>query len=132
MNTFSTELLVLLAGTALGLVHIGLQSMAMTKQRGLQFNMSPRDDTQPLTGLAGRLDRASTNYRETFAFFAVVVLVGAITQRFSATTSAAALTWLVARLVYLPLYAFGVPGVRSLVWIVSVVSIVVFGVALVV
>jgi len=128
----STELIVLLAGTALGLVHIGLQSMAMTKVRGVEFNMSPRDDQQPLPGIAGRLERASNNFKETFPYFAVVVFVGALTSTFSSVTAAAAVAWLVARIIYLPLYAFGIPGLRSIVWIISLVSIIVFGGALLV
>jgi uncharacterized MAPEG superfamily protein len=38
-------------------------------------------------------------------------------------TSVGAMLWLVARIVYLPLYALGVPVVRTLVFFVSIVGI---------
>ena len=37
------------------------------------------------------------------------------------------MVWLVARVLYVPLYAFGVPYVRSLVWMASLAAIVVIG-----
>ena len=38
---------------------------------------------------------------------------------------AGAWTWLIARIVYIPLYLAGVPYIRSLAWLVSVVGLVV-------
>jgi uncharacterized MAPEG superfamily protein len=38
--------------------------------------------------------------------------------------------YLAARIIYLPLYGFGVPGLRTLVWLVATLSIILLLVAL--
>jgi len=61
---------------------------------------------------------------ETFPFFAAAVLAVVLTQRQDGMTAVAVQLYFWARLVYLPLYAAGVPYVRSLVWLVSLLGIV--------
>ena len=126
----STELTVLLYSTALGLLHIILQASAGTAKSGVKENLGPRDHAAPPDGVAGRLLRASNNFRETFAFFAVLVLIASFTGKTSSVTSTASITYLVARCLYLPVYAAGIPGLRTLIWVVATVSIVVFGASL--
>jgi uncharacterized MAPEG superfamily protein len=70
------------------------------------------------------LDRAFANFKETFPFFAVAVLMAAFLGRHNWQTVWGAQLYLVARIIYLPLYAIGVPLLRTLVWIASVVGIV--------
>jgi uncharacterized MAPEG superfamily protein len=74
--------------------------------------------------LAGRLQRAQSNFMETFPFFAAAVLAVVLTQRQDGMTALAVQLYFWARLIYLPLYAAGVPYVRSLVWLVSLLGIV--------
>jgi uncharacterized MAPEG superfamily protein len=81
--------------------------------------------TAPLTGvLAGRLDRAFANFKETFPFFAAAVMMAAVLGRHSNLTAWGAELYLAARIIYLPLYAMGVPFLRTLVWLASVIGIV--------
>lgn len=116
----SIEIQMLAWAMALGLFQILLAATLMTKQRGLQWNASARDGVpQPLTGIAARLDRASNNFLETFVFFAAAVLAVVATGRTSADTALGVQLYFWARLVYLPLYAAGVPYVRTVVWAVS-------------
>ena len=61
---------------------------------------------------------------ETFPFFAAAVLAVVLTQRQDSTTALAVQLYFWARVVYLPLYAAGVPYVRSLVWVVSLIGII--------
>jgi uncharacterized MAPEG superfamily protein len=61
---------------------------------------------------------------ETFPFFAAAILAVVLTQRQDGLTALAAQLYFWARVVYLPLYAAGVPYVRSLVWLASLVGIV--------
>ena len=126
----STELTVLLYSTALGLVHIIAQATAGTAKSGVKENLSPRDNATPPDGVAGRLLRASNNFRETYAFFAVLVLIASVTSKTSSVTSTAAIAYFVARCLYLPVYAAGIPGLRTLIWLVATGSIVVFGLSL--
>ena len=83
-----------------------------------------RDDLVVEDGLPGRLDRARANLMETFAFFAAAVLAGYLLQRHTAMTALGAQLYFWARLVYVPIYALGIPYLRTLIWTVSVVGIV--------
>ncbi len=78
----------------------------------------------PLTGVAGRLERALRNFLETFPVFVAAVLVVHVMGREGSLSAWGAVLYVAARLVYLPLYAAGVPLVRSLVWNVASVGIV--------
>jgi uncharacterized MAPEG superfamily protein len=83
----------------------------------VRWTASARDhELAPLTGVAGRLDRALRNFSETFPLFAALLLAAQAIGRHSWLTEAGAILYFFARLAYLPLYVFGVPIVRSLVW----------------
>ena len=111
------ELQMLAWAIVLGLVHLAIAATLATQQRGLAWNAGPRDgDPKPLTGVAARMDRALHNFRETFGFFAVAVLMVALTNRFNAHTALGAQIYFWARVVYVPVYAAGIPYLRTLVW----------------
>ncbi len=113
----TTELLALVFAILLGFAHLFIAANAATKVRGVDWNAGPRDEPKtPLKGVAGRLDRAFRNYLETFAFFAAAVLIAHLTNRHNALTIYGAWIYVVARVIYLPLYAAGVPYIRSAVW----------------
>lgn len=119
------ELKVLGWSIVLGLVYVMFATTLSTLQRGLGWNASNRDgDVVPLTGAAARADRASRNFLETFGFFAAAVLAVVLAQRSNAHTVLGVQLYFWARVVYLPVYAIGIPYLRTLVWTVSVVGIV--------
>lgn len=121
----SIELRMLLWSVILGLVQIALAATTSVGQRGLDWAASSRDrEVAPLAGVAARLDRARGNFLETFAFFATAVLAVVALQRMDATTAWGAQLYFWARLVYVPVYAAGIPYLRTLVWAVSIVGIV--------
>ena len=133
MRAISVETAGLLAGVGLGIVHIVLASHSASLQRGYRWSAGARDEPLPvLTGIAGRLGRACANYLETFPFFAALVLAVVANEAQSAWSALGVCLYLAGRLVYLPLYAFGVFLVRSLVWNVALAGIVLLAVALVV
>ena len=118
-------------GVVLGLVQIVAASHAASLQRGYRWTSSPRDEpTPPLRGVAGRLDRALRNYLETFPLFAAVVLVAHLSETHNALTEWGSRLYLWGRVAYVPLYAAGVPLVRSLAWNVATVGIVLLAIAL--
>ncbi|MBO9581627.1 MAG: MAPEG family protein [Sphingobium sp.] len=118
------ELKILVWGCVLGLVHIFAAGQAKTRQYGRDWNVSARDAElpPPPSPVVGRLMRAQANYFETFPIAALLLLIAGLVPSSSVTPWGASL-WFGARLVYLPLYAFGVPVVRTLVWGVSFVGI---------
>jgi len=120
-----------LLSIALLFVHIGAQAFLAVREFGLQWNFSPRDgNSKPHCVMSGRAARASANYRETWpAFLALAFLVAAYGGDI-ALGLIGAWIWLVARLVYIPLYLGGVVYVRSAVWFVALVGLAVMAVAL--
>lgn len=130
MTAPSIELAGLVASAVLGFVHIVLASHAASLQRGYRWTASARDEpVAPLTGVAGRLARASANYLETFPYFASLALAVQVTGTHGTLSATGIALYLAGRTIYLPLYAFGVFLVRSLAWNVATAGIVLLGVA---
>ena len=129
--TLDFELQMLTAAIVLGFVHLIAASHAASLQRGYRWTAGARDETlPPLTGVAGRLARASANFAETFPYFAALVLAVEVTGQRDAYSYWGVVLYVGARVAYLPLYAFGVFLVRSLVWNVATAGIVLLLVAL--
>ncbi|MCJ8520212.1 putative MAPEG superfamily protein [Pseudorhizobium tarimense] len=121
----ATYLLTLLSlSVVLLLVHIGLQGMLATKELGSAWNAGPRDEgREPQSAQAGRAARASKNFQETYPAFVGLLLGLAFAGDTSGIGLIGASLWLVARVIYIPLYLSGIPYIRSLVWLVSIVAL---------
>jgi uncharacterized MAPEG superfamily protein len=116
----TTEFTFLALTLILALVQIGAAGMARTAELGGKWNAGPRDEPAPPPGrLAGRLMRAQSNLFETLPLFAAAVIMAEVAGKTGALTLWGAGLYFAARVVYVPLYAFGVPYVRSLVWLVA-------------
>lgn len=104
------------------IITILVQASVAQAQVGQLALLKPRDDMPRLTGVAGRMDRAQMNAVVAMALFAPAVLM--LAQNGLATTSTlrAAQAFLIARVLYVPFYAFGVIGLRSLVWAVGMLA----------
>jgi uncharacterized MAPEG superfamily protein len=125
----STEISVLVLAAALGLVHIVVQASSALLTRGLRYGLSARDEQQTPSPVVGRIERASRNFQETFPLFAAVVLAAVVAHKTSSTTATAAWVYLGARVLYLPIYIAGIPGVRTALWMVSIGAIVAIALA---
>ena len=121
----TTELTYLALTLILALVQVFLPAGARTVEFGSKWNAGPRDQTPAAkTPLTGRLERAQANLYETLPLFIGAVLIAHVAGRNGALTAWGTALYFWARVVYLPLYAFGVPYVRSLVWTVSFAGLV--------
>lgn len=119
-----TELQMLAWAIVLGLVHLMLDAGMKTSERGMAWNASARDGEQkPLGPVAGRVNRAWSNFLETFPMFAAAVLAVVLAERTGDRTALGAQLYFWARVAYIPMYAAGIPYVRSLVWAVSLAGI---------
>lgn len=121
----TTELTYLAAMLVLALVQIFLPAGARTMEFGSRWNAGPRDQTPVSQNpVVGRLERAQSNLYETLPLFIGAVLVAHVTGAESALTLWGVAFYFWARVVYIPLYAFGVPYIRSLVWLVSLAGLI--------
>jgi len=124
LGGMSVELTMLALACVLGFVHLFLGAHFATQELGAGWNVGARDNTPPLKGrLAGRLDRAFRNFRETFPIFAVAVLIITVLDRHNARTEWGAQLYFWMRVIYLPLYAAGVPMLRTIIWLASTLGI---------
>ena len=120
-----TELTILAWGAVLLFVHIFAAVQAKTRQYGTTWNMGARDEeVPPPSPVVGRLERARDNFLETLPIAIVALLGVVVAGKTSSTTALGGWLWLGARVVYLPLYGFGVPKVRTLVWMVSIIGLI--------
>ncbi|NUT01669.1 MAG: hypothetical protein HOP96_11915 [Sphingomonas sp.] len=121
----AVELKILAFGALLLLVHIFAAVHLKTRQYGRNWNVGARDEPlPPLDPVAGRLHRAQVNFQETFPIAIVALLGVVLADRTSAMTALGGWIWLGARLVYLPLYAMGVPVLRTVAFTISVAGLV--------
>jgi uncharacterized MAPEG superfamily protein len=81
----------------------------------------------PVEGLGwvGRAQRAHRNILESLVLFAILVLVAHVTGKANAMTALGAAMYFWARVVYAVVYILGITWVRSLVFGVSMISLVV-------
>ena len=126
------EFIVLAGVLILAIVQIGLAATVRTAELGVKWNAGARDGEVPPPGkLAGRLIRAQANLFETLPIFAAAVIMAHVAGKDGGPlTLWGTHLYLAGRLVYLPLYAFGVPYLRTLVWLGSFVGLLMIIVAL--
>lgn len=119
----TTELYLLAATLILAIVQIMLASALRTRETGLNYNTGPRDgDGPPVGKLTGRMQRAQKNLYETLPLFMGAILIVAVAGRESTLSFYGAWIYFIARILYVPLYAAGIPVVRSLAWLVSLIG----------
>ncbi len=120
------EVKFLAASIILGLVHLIAASHLISFQYGYRWTASSREEAvPPLRGLATRVDQATTNFLETFPFFAVVVLAICFTNREGSLSVLGAQLYFWGRCGYLLAAAIAYGFVRSLIfWNIALVGIV--------
>ena len=118
------DLQMLVWSTALSVVQMLIAVLIATGQVGLPKLAGNREDLPPYTGWALRAQRAHLNMLESLAIFAIVVIVAQLTGRANATTALGATLFLWARVGYAIVFLAGIPWVRTLLWLVSIVGIV--------
>lgn len=120
----TTELTLLACTLLLAIVQFMLASFLRTRETGVAYNTSARDDAGPPVGrLTARMQRAQKNLYETLPLFIAAVLIVAVAQAEGALSLYGCWLYLIARIAYVPLYALGIPVVRSLVWLASLTGL---------
>jgi uncharacterized MAPEG superfamily protein len=83
-----------------------------------------REGLPPSTGWVGRAMRAHRNMLENLVLFTALVLTAVVAGKTSEMTLLGAQLFVWARLVYAAIYLAGVPWVRTGVWFVSMIGLV--------
>ena len=120
-----SELTCLELSVALWVVHVLVQAGVGNVELPLGYLFTSRDKPPAVNGLLfGRATRALANYIENLTPFVAVALALIVTQRTGGAGALGATIWILARIVYIPLYLFGVVYARTLVWGISIVGLV--------
>lgn len=118
------ELRIAIYAALLGLFQLCLAAWSPLGVPGyLRWNTGPRDEPFDVGPIPGRLRRAFANFMETYVFFAVIVIALSLVHRSDALSVWGARIYLIARIAYIPCYAFAISYVRSFVWVVSLAGI---------
>ncbi|WP_299781202.1 MAPEG family protein [uncultured Roseobacter sp.] len=117
-----TEIQILALYGLLVILTLILQATGGLTQLGMGYLLGSRDENRTVKGIAGRLERALNNSVTAMVLFAPAILLIHVTDSSTNETLLAAQAFLIARLVYLPSYAFGIVGLRSLAWTVGIVA----------
>jgi uncharacterized MAPEG superfamily protein len=125
MQSLPTEIVMLALGVVLLLAQLFLQAVSATVEIGGEYRAGPRDEPRELKGVfSGRADRAFRNLMETFPAFVALTLALVVTGRTGGIGALAAQVWVVARVLYVPLYFIQIPFARTLVWFASIFSLI--------
>jgi uncharacterized MAPEG superfamily protein len=128
----TTELFLLAWTLVLAVVQVLLPAFLRTQETGLPYGAGPRDAPSPasISQLTGRLMRAQSNLFETLPLFIAAILIAHVANLDGPLTYWGAMLYFWARVIYVPLYAFGISYVRTIVWFASFVGLVLLLVAI--
>lgn len=118
------ELMLLVWAAVLTFVQMLIAVSGATLQLGLPTLAGNREGLAPCTGWAGRAHRAHHNMLENLVLFAALVLVAVVAQKTNSTTLHGAQVFLWARVAYAVIYLIGIPWLRTAVWTVSVIGLI--------
>jgi uncharacterized MAPEG superfamily protein len=116
-----SELLCLELSVVLWLVFLFTQILTTRAEFGDAYLFTPRDDAPTPKGpVAGRAKRALANYIENYAPFIAADVALIVTQH---TGGYGAAVWLIARFLYLPVYILGWIYIRTALWAISILGL---------
>ncbi len=116
------ELTVLTLAALLQVLQFSACAVPANRQVGTKATLGNRDTPVHLTGLAGRLQRAMNNHFEGLILFTIACTVIAVSDQSTPYTAACAWTYLAARILYVPAYAYGLTPWRSGIWFVGLLA----------
>ncbi len=126
----SMDLEYLLFSVILTFVLVLIAAAAVNQKVGLPTMAGNRDGLPEPTGFAGRARRTHLNMVENMVLFTALVLIAAVAGKANATTALGAAIFFWARLAHAVIYLIGIPWLRTLAWLVSVIGMVMIAVQL--
>lgn len=118
------EVTYLIWSAALAFVYMNVQAGLYRRQIGLKEANNTRDNEPEPDLYAGRAARALRNFLETYAVFIALAAASALIDKSNGLTQWGAHLYFWGRVIYLPLYVFGISPLRSYVWSVSLLGLI--------
>jgi uncharacterized MAPEG superfamily protein len=118
------ELTLLLWSVVLAFVQVLIAVLGAMMQVGLPTLAGNREPQPEFTGWAGRAQRAQRNMIENLVPFAALVLIAAAAGKTNNMTLLGAQIFFWARVAYTGVYIVGIPWLRTGVWFVSVIGMI--------
>jgi uncharacterized MAPEG superfamily protein len=125
------ELSMLVWSVALAFVQVLIAVQGAVMQVGLPALAGNREGLPEITGWAGRAQRAQRNMVENLLLFAALVLVAVAAGKTNDMTLLGAQIFFWSRVVYAAVYIAGIPWLRTGVWFVSAIGMILIFVQLV-
>ena len=120
----TTELTYLVWAAALNMVQLLVLIVGATMQVPLAQLAGNREPPIECTGWVGRVQRSHRNMLESLALFAILVLVAHVSGRSNEMTALGAAIYFWGRVAHTAIYWLGITWVRSLVFAVSMIGLV--------
>ena len=118
------DLTYLVWSVALAFAQVLIMVPGAMGQVGLDRLASNRENMPELEGWVGRARRAHANMIENLVMFAVLVLVAHVAGKANAMTALGAALFFWARLAYAIVYMIGIPWLRTGIWSVSIIGMI--------
>ena len=118
------ELTALTLAALLQIVQFILFALPANLELGTRYTGGSRDyaPDKDMSKRTARLQRALNNHFEGLILFGIAVMVISISDKGNVVTAIFAYTYLIARVLYIPAYAYGLNPWRSLIWAVGFLS----------
>jgi uncharacterized MAPEG superfamily protein len=100
--------------------------LLITKKLNFLYLFSSRDDVTKTSLFFNRAQRALNNLFQTLPIFIVLAILSIIKN---IDISFLATLWLATRIIYIPIYVFGIDYVRTIVWAISLVCLIMMGIS---
>jgi uncharacterized MAPEG superfamily protein len=117
------EMMWLVYAVALAVVQVLIAVTGAFTQVGLMKLVGNREDMPKLTGWVGRAERAHLNMMINLVLFASLELAVAVLGKGNATTMLGAQVFFWCRVAYAGIYLAGLPWLRTLSWVGSIIGL---------
>ncbi len=121
----SIELTYLIWSVALTFLYLVVQSTLYRMDYGVEFAGSQRDNEREPNKWTVRGQRALSNFLETYAVFIALAVATELSGRSDGLTQWGAHIWFWSRLFYLPAYFIDIRFLRSGIWTISAIGLLV-------
>lgn len=118
------EIKLLLWSVALTAVQVVIATIGTTSAVGVSGGLGNRQGLPPIDGWAGRANRAHRNMVENLVLFIALVFAAQVLGKFNAMTALGAQLFFWSRVAYAVVYLIGIPVLRTLLYGVSVVGLI--------